>query len=96
MLIFAASFTKDIYCMPNIKNKIKECGFTTQQIAERLGISQQAVSQAINGNPTLSRLEEIAGAIGIPVSELVSDKPRFDEPILTIPKGVKEIRIKVE
>lgn len=96
MLIFAASLTKDIYCMPNIKNKIKECGFTTQQIAERLGISQQAVSQAINGNPTLSRLEEIAGAIGIPVSELVSDKPRFDEPILTIPKGVKEIRIKVE
>lgn len=96
MLIFAASFTKDIYCMPNIKNKIKECGFTTQQIAERLGISQQAVSQAINGNPTLSRLEEIAGAIGIPVSELVSDKPRPDEPILTIPKGVKEIRIKVE
>jgi len=96
MLIFAASFTKDIYCMPNIKNKIKECGFTTQQIADRLGISQQAVSQAINGNPTLSRLEEIAGAIGIPVSELVSDKPRPDEPILTIPKGVKEIRIKVE
>jgi len=82
--------------MPNIKNKIKECGFTTQQIADRLGISQQAVSQAINGNPTLSRLEEIAGAIGIPVSELVSDKPRPDEPILTIPKGVKEIRIKVE
>ena len=73
---FAALNYQDIYCMPDIKKKIKEYGFTTQQIAERLGISQQAVSQAINGNPTLSRLEQIAGAIGIPVSELVSDAPR--------------------
>jgi len=66
---------QDIYCMPNIKKKIKELGFTAQQIAEKLNISQQAVSQAINGNPSLSRLEQIASAIGIPVSELVADNP---------------------
>lgn len=93
---FAAQNHQDIYCMPDIKKKIKELGFTTEQIAERLGISQQAVSQSVNGNPTLSRLQEIAGAIGIPVSELVSDLPRQDEPVLTIPKGVKEIKIRVE
>lgn len=96
MLIFAALFLKDIYCMPDIKKKVKELGFTTQQIADKLNISQQAVSQAINGNPTLSRLEEIAGAIGITVSELVSDAPRQDETVFTIPKGVKEIKIRVE
>lgn len=61
--------------MPDIKKKIRECGFTTQQIAEKLNISQQAVSQAINGNPSLSRLEQIASAIGIAVSELVADNP---------------------
>lgn len=61
--------------MPNIKLKIKEHGFTAQKIAEKLNISQQAVSQAINGNPTLSRLNDIAGAIGITVSELVADAP---------------------
>lgn len=85
--------------MPNIKNKIKECGFTTQQIAERLGISQQAVSQAINGNPTLSRLEQIAGALGIPVSELVSDVPRPErEPLMrqTIEHGGKQLRITID
>jgi len=69
--------------MPDIKKKIRECGFTTQQIAEKLNISQQAVSQAINGNPSLSRLEQIASAIGITVSELVADnqdEPEYDPP----------------
>lgn len=82
--------------MPDIKKRIRECGFTTQQIAERLGITQQAVSQAINGNPSLSRLEEIAGAMSITLSELVSDQPHQDEMVLTIPKGVREIKIKIE
>jgi len=59
--------------MPDIKKKIKELGFTTQQIAAKLNISQQAVSQAVNGNPSLSRLGEIAAAMGITVSELVAD-----------------------
>lgn len=88
--------------MPDIKKKIKSCGFTTQQIADRLGISQQAVSQAVNGNPTLSRLEQIAGAIGITVSELVSDVPQPEslmdssEVVFTVSKDVKAIKIKIE
>lgn len=83
--------------MPDIKKKIKECGFTTQQIAEKLNISQQAVSQAINGNPSLSRLEQIAGAIGIPVSELVADNPAAHvEPQQKCPYCGHEISIKVE
>lgn len=89
---------QDIYCMPDIKKKIKELGFTSQQIAEKLNISQQAVSQAINGNPTLSRLNDIAGAIGITVSELVSDEPQTqeNEAVFTIPKDVKKVTIKIE
>ena len=89
---------QDIYCMPDIKKKIKEYGFTTQQIAEKLSISQQAVSQAINGNPTLSRLQDIADAIGISVSELVSDEqqPQESEAVFTIPKDVKKITINIE
>lgn len=79
--------------MPDIKKKIKEHGFTVQQIADKLNISQQAVSQAINGNPSLSRLKEIAGAIGITVSELVSDKPSKDEVIFTVSSDVKTIII---
>ena len=83
--------------MPDIKKKIKELGFTTQQIAEKLNISQQAVSQAINGNPSLSRLQEIAGALGIPVSELVSDNPEsIIEPQQKCPYCGHDLNIKVE
>ena len=83
--------------MPDIKKKIKELGFTTQQIAESLGISQQAVSQAINGNPSLSRLEQIAGAIGITVSELVADNPASHiAPQQKCPYCGHDLNIKVE
>jgi len=83
--------------MPDIKKKIRECGFTTQQIAEKLNISQQAVSQAVNGNPSLSRLEQIAGAIGITVSELVADNPASHiEPQQKCPYCGHDLNIKVE
>lgn len=83
--------------MPDIKKKVRECGFTTQQIAEKLNISQQAVSQAINGNPSLSRLEQIASAIGITVSELVADAPsHIIEPQQKCPYCGHNLNIKVE
>jgi transcriptional regulator with XRE-family HTH domain len=72
----------------NIKKVIKDHGFSTQQIAQELNISQQAVSQAINGNPSLSRLQEIARVVGIPVSELVADDPTPD-----IQQGRGEVKI---
>ena len=72
----------------NIKKVIKDHGFSTQQIAQALNISQQAVSQAINGNPSLSRLQEIARVVGIPVSELVADEPTPD-----IQQGRGEVKI---
>lgn len=82
--------------MPDIKKKIKECGFTTQQIAEKLNISQQAVSQAINGNPSLSRLQEIAGAMGITVSELVTDDNQHQaDLVVTCPKCGNVMRFKL-
>lgn len=84
--------------MPDIKKKLKEYGFTTQMIADKIGISQQAVSQAVNGNPTLSRLQEIAGAMGITVSELVKDEEvnTQDRVVLTVGKDVKTIVIERE
>lgn len=83
--------------MPDIKKKIKALGFTTQQIAEKLNITQQAVSQAINGNPSLSRLEDIAGAIGITVSELVADDPdSMIEPQQKCPYCGHHINVKIE
>lgn len=81
--------------MPDIKKKIKELGFTTQQIASKLNISQQAVSQAINGNPTLSRLEQIADAMDITVSELVSDDVNC-ESVIRYEQGGQKMKISVK
>lgn len=80
----------------DIKAVINRKEFTMAQVAEKLGISQQAVSQAVNGNPSLSRLKEIAAAIGVTVSELVADEPP-QEPMMKCPHCGKEFKIvKVE
>lgn len=65
----------------NIKKVIKENGWTLEKLASEMtnkngdkGISQASVSQLINGNPTLDKLQEIASIIGISVSELVKEE----------------------
>ena len=53
-----------------IKDVAKSKGMTMAQIAEKLGINPITLSQSLNGNPTLSRLTEVANALGVDVSEL--------------------------
>lgn len=64
----------------NIKEQIQKKGFTISQVASLMtnkkgekGISQSSLSQIINGNPTIDKLQEIAGIIGTSLPELVSD-----------------------
>ena len=71
-----------------IKNAIKRQGFTLEQVAAQMkkpdgstGLAQSALSQMLaNGNPSYNKLEEIAGIIGLSVSELLEDqyKDRHD------------------
>lgn len=77
----------------DIKEKLKGTGWTISSLAARMknkqggyGISQQSMSQIINGNPTVSKLQEIADIIGISLSELVSDNRSSDFTVL-IKKG---------
>lgn len=79
----------------DIKNKISRHGYTLQQVADALGITQQAVSAAINGNPSLSRLKDIAAVLGISVSELLADE-EGEETVIKVGKNVKTIKIKIE
>lgn len=66
----------------DVKKVIKEHGWTLERLASEMtnkrggkqGISQPSLSQLLNGKTPLDRLQEIADIIGIPVSELVSDK----------------------
>lgn len=45
-------------------------GLTMVDIAKQIGISRVNLSNSLNGNPTLSRLKEVAKILDVEVSEL--------------------------
>ena len=53
-----------------IKEVCKEKGITVSQLAEKMGIKQESLSRAINGNPTLETLERIASALDVDITKL--------------------------
>lgn len=61
-----------------IKELAKEHGYPLEAVASHLNISPVSLSQSLNGNPTLKRLEEVAEAFGVDVSELF-EKPKKKE-----------------
>lgn len=65
-----------------IKEAIKAHGLTVEQVAKRMGILPSALSQSINGNPTVEKLEKIASAIGCMPSELLASPAN----VITCPK----------
>lgn len=56
-----------------IKEICSEKGISLQTLANQMGITYQSLHATINGNPTLSRLQELADNLGVGVSELLSD-----------------------
>lgn len=58
-----------------IKELCKEKHITMAEISERIGINPVTLSQSLNGNPTLSRLQEVADILGVSVPDL------FEQPV---------------
>ena len=58
-----------------IKELCKQKHITMAEIAKQMGINPITLSQSLNGNPTLSRLQEVADILGVDVSEL------FEQPL---------------
>lgn len=54
-----------------VKSLLKQKGMTAKELAEKIGISEAALSLSLGGNPTLSRLQEIADALGVEMNELI-------------------------
>ncbi len=50
-------------------------GMTMADIAKQIGISRVNLSNSLNGNPTLSRLAEVAKILGVEVAELFKTTP---------------------
>lgn len=79
--------------MVDIKKVIREHGFTLEKVAGELGVSKSTMTQFVSGNPTLSRLQDIAGVLGIPVSELVRDVDASPSSGLVCPHCGKPIKV---
>lgn len=79
--------------MLRIKEIIKAKGITAKELAAKIGISEGALSLAINGNPTVETLEKIASALGVPVSDLFA-APK--EGVIHCPKCGTEIKLNPE
>jgi transcriptional regulator with XRE-family HTH domain len=76
-----------------IKEVLKEKGMTQQELADKLGISRQALGKQINGKLLVETAQRIADALGVSITELFEKRP---ESVLTCPHCGKEIKIKVE
>lgn len=79
-----------------IETKIKDANLTKKEVAERMGIVPNNIN-AMLINPSWPTLEKLSSALGIPVSELVSDHPEsIIEPQQKCPYCGHDLNIKVE
>lgn len=63
-----------------VKELCSERGITLKELSERMGIKPESLSRALNGNPQLSTLENIAKALKVGVAELLTGG-RSNEPL---------------
>lgn len=75
--------------MLRIKEIIKAKGITAKELAAKIGISEGALSLAINGNPTVETLVKIASALGVTVSELFDAPKEWGYPLPELWNGTQ-------
>ena len=56
----------------NVKKLCKEQGITLAQLAERMGINYVTLWGHLTGNPTLSRMLDMAEALEMPIEAIVA------------------------
>ena len=82
--------------MVDIKKVIREHGYNLEKVGNELWVSKSTMTQFVSGNPTLSRLQDIARVLGIPVSELVRDVDASPADGLVCPHCGKPLSVKLE
>lgn len=55
-----------------VKELCSERSMTLKELAEQMGIKPESLSRALNGNPHLSTLTNIANALNVGVAELLT------------------------
>lgn len=60
--------------MVDLKSKVKErCkrqGILFKELAQKVGITEVGLRQALGGNPTVGTLQKVADALGVEIAEL--------------------------
>lgn len=71
-----------------VKEILKDKQLTLNDLAQKLGVSRQALYLQINNNPRISTLQRIADALGVPVGQLFDQTPQptnADHNVVTCP-----------
>ena len=59
-----------------VKEILKDKQMTLNDLAQKLGVSRQALYLQINNNPRISSLQRIADSLGVPVGQLFDQTPQ--------------------
>lgn len=68
----------------NLKTICRSKGLSLTDVANRMGTSPSNLLSSVKGNPTISKLQDIADALNISVSELLTMRPNAAEGIVII------------
>ena len=74
--------------MANVEQNLREIakakGLKLSDIADRVGTTVSNLLSSVKGNPTVSKLEDIAAALQVSVSELLTKRPEAAQGIVII------------
>lgn len=59
--------------LETVKQICRVKGLSLADVACKMGVPASSLSQILRGNPTLSKLSDIANALNVPVAELLSE-----------------------
>lgn len=83
----------------DIKKIAKEKGYTMAKIADELGINRVTLAQSLSGNPTLHKLQDVAGVLKCSVGDFFRDEVAEENRpsvSLTCPHCGKTIRLSIQ
>ena len=74
--------------MINVEENLREIcrrkGLRLSDVADRMGSGQSNLISSVKGNPSLTKLEEIANALQVSVSELLTMRPESSQGLVVI------------
>ncbi len=68
----------------NLKSICHQKGLSLTDVANRMGTSPSNLLSSVKGNPTISKLQDIADALQISVSELLTQRPESSKGLVFI------------